>query len=107
MVSFSFAIAAISPTLAVLMGVCFLPSIDNNWPNLSLTFFVELKMVDSESIFPDMTLRRLSFPANGSAKVLNIKAENGASSTASNSTFSTPSTLWPFTFPLSVGKGND
>src|SRR4030043_1457154 len=62
-------------------------------------------MVESAFTDPEYTLKRFSFPAKGSAIVLNMKAEKGASSLGSRVSGSPVLGFFPWTEPLSKGEG--
>ena len=70
-VSLSFAIVPRSPECNRFTGICSFPRITCKVPIRSSVFLVWFCIRVSDSRIPDMTLRYVNFPTNGSAVVLN------------------------------------
>ena len=94
-VHLSLAMATMAPgPAAPLMGFCSLPTMPSNWPTRSFSSLPTLSTVESGLKVPESTRTTLSWPAKGSARVLNTKAAMGPSSATSSSASSPCQAAW-------------
>ena len=104
-VAASFVTAPISPAVISEASSCFLPRRQKSLPIFSFVSLFALYTLESDLIVPEYTRNIEIFPTNGSATVLNTKAESGAFSLGSISISSPVFASFAATFPLSAGDG--
>ena len=96
--------AAISPAYTFSISCLWFACINRILPILSFLSFVAFRTVVPVSQVPEYTLKKQSFPTNGSVIILNANAENGSLSDVFLSV-SFPARSFPCTAGISVGAG--
>ena len=102
--SFSPTAAAMSPAYTFSISSLWFACINRILPILSFLSLFAFNTVDPASNVPEYTLKKQSFPTNGSVAILNANAENGSVSDVFLST-SFPSLSIPLICGISIGDG--